>query len=101
MPNLGEMKFDMVVESGDTGALTMQAAEVRKPLLAVSALNRKGNPVWFDGEQSYVVPSTAKNLALIRKLLKEIDNKIPLHLENGVFVMKAWKSPRPFQGPGR
>ena len=98
---MGEMKFDMVVESGDTGALTMQAAEVRKPLLAVSSLNKKGNPVWFDGEQSYVIPSTARNLAMVRKLLKEMDNKIPLHLENGVFVMKAWKGPRPFQGRGR
>ena len=76
-------------------------ADVRKPLLAVSALNKKGNPVWFDNENSYIVPSTAKNLALIRKMLREIDNKIPLHLSNGVYTMKSWRRTSPFQGQGK
>ena len=76
IPNLGEMKFAMVVETGDTGSLTVQAADVRKQLLAVSSLNRKGNPVWFDNQQSFVIPATARNLAAIRKMIKEIPNKI-------------------------
>ena len=101
MPNLGEMHLDVLVESGDTGALTMQAAEVRKPLLAVSSLNKKGNPVWFDNENSFIIPSTAKNLAMIRKLPREIPNKIPLHMSNGVYTMKSWRKPSPFQGPGK
>ena len=95
------MKFDTVVETGDTGSLTVQAADVRKPLLAVSSLNRKGNPVWFDNQQSFVIPATARNLAAIRKMIKEIPNKIPLHTENGVYKMKAWRKTGPFQGPGR
>ena len=101
MPNLGEMKLDMVLESGDDGALTMQAADVRKPLLAVSALNKKGNPVWFDNDQSFIIPSTAENLAKVRQLIKSIKNQIPLHPTNGVYTMRGWKRTRPFQGPGR
>ena len=101
MPNLGEMKLDMVLESGENGALTMQAADVRKPLLAVSALNRRGNPVWFDNEQSFIIPSTAENLAKIRQMIKGIKNKIPLHASNGVYTTRAWKKASPFQGPGR
>ena len=101
MPNLGEMKLDMVLESGDDGALTMQAADVRKPLLAVSALNKRGNPVWFDNDQSFIIPSTAENLAKVRQMIKSIRNKIPLHPTNGVYTMRAWKRTRPFQGPGR
>ena len=101
MPNLGEMKVSVVCETGDTGLMTIQVAEVRKPLRAVSALNKKGNPQWFDGENSYIIPGSAANLGQIRTMLKSIKNKIPLHMSNGVFIMKAWKRPSPFQGQGR
>ena len=101
MPNLGEMHLDVLVESGDAGALTIQAADVRKPLLAVSSLNKKGNPVWFDNENSYIVPSTAKNSALIRHLLREVENMNPLHLNNRVFTMKSWSKASPFRGQGK
>ena len=101
IPNLGQMNLNLVTEPGDEGAMCIQAADVRKPLLAVSSVNRKGNPVWFDGERSYILPSTARNLAPIRKLIQEIENKIPLHLSNGTYKMKAWRRASPFQGRGR
>ena len=47
IPNLGEMACDMIVESGDTGKITFQAAKVRKPLVSVWGINQKGNPVCF------------------------------------------------------
>ena len=97
----------MVVESGDVGNIVFQAAEVRKPLLSVWSVNQKGNPVWFDGELSYIVAKNAECLSAVRKMLQEIPNKIPLHNQNGVFTMKAWRKPvnsdknTPFHGPGK
>ena len=55
-------------------------------LVAVS----KGNPAWFDGERSYIIPGAAKELAELRALVQRVENKVPLHLKNGVFKMKAW-----------
>ena len=57
------MTPEIIVESGDTGHLNFAEAEVRKPLLAVSAVNAKGSPVWFDGAQSFILPKAATELA--------------------------------------
>ena len=65
MPNLGQLKPEMLLENGNDGRFTFQAAEVRKPLLAVSSVNDKGNLVLFDNEGSFIIPGTST--ALIRQ----------------------------------
>ena len=99
--NLGRIVPQMIVETGDLGSVDFSAADVQKLLLAVSAVSKKGNPCWFDGESSFIIPGTAEELSQIRALIAAISAKIPLHLENGTFKMRSWSPPsRPFQGPG-
>ena len=42
--NEGQLKADMVLENGAEGKFTFQTADLRSPLLAVSAVNDKG--IW-------------------------------------------------------
>ena len=76
-------------------------AEVQQPLLAVSAINAQGNPVWFDGHESYIIPAAAVELPEIRRKIAEMTKKIKLHMERGTFKLRSWEKPSaPFQGPG-
>ena len=71
------------------------------PILAVSDVNKKGNPIWFDGEESFVIPGSANELKEIRRLIAKVTKKIQLHLSNGTFKLKSWDLPtNPFQGQG-
>ena len=105
MANLGQVKPKLMLENGLLGHFTFQAADgIREngPLLAVSDVNAKGNPAWFDGEQSFILPGTATEISELRRLIKKMNNKVPLHLKNGVFKMRAWR-PEPeavFARPG-
>ena len=60
-------------------------------MLAVSEVNARGNPTWFDGEKSYILPGDAPQIATMRKLVQDVAQKVPLHLKNGVFKMRAWQ----------
>ena len=64
--NEGQFKVQMRLENGQLAASTFQAAKIRKPLLAVSSVNDKGNLVLFDNNESFIIPGTRKDL--IRKL---------------------------------
>ena len=102
IPNRGQMQPQIIVESGDTGIMNFAEADVRKPLLAVSAINAKGSPVWFDGVDSFILPKSATKLPEIRDLIRQIKSKIRLHQSRGTYVMRTWRKPSgPFQGPGR
>ena len=104
LPNLSQLKPHMILESGSIGQINYQGAKIRKPLLAVSACNAKGNPVWFDSDESYILPANSEILSQIRKLISEVKGKIKLHQKNGTYVMKSWSKPSssiPFQGHGR
>ena len=92
IPNLGQLAVSLMTLSGIVGRTTWQAAEVRKPLMAVSAINDKGNLVLFDLEGSAIVPSTAPEVAEIRKLVKQARDKIDLQRKGGVFTMRAWRA---------
>ena len=99
--NQGQMSPEMLIESGDVGRINFAAAEVRKPLLAVSAINARGSPVWFDGADSFILPKGSALLPDIRALIKQIKAKIGLHQTRGTYTMKAWHKPSgPFHGPG-
>ena len=79
----------------------MAGAKGRKPLLAVSDLNGKNNPCWFDGEQSYIVPAGSAEIPEIRGLIQKVKRKIRMHMDNGVYKLRTWRKPsRPFQGQG-
>ena len=91
--NLGQMEPSFKLPNGVMGKIVFQGAEVRKPLLAVSDVNKKGNLVMFDGSQSFIIPSGAPELAELRALVGKIRGKVPLHARNGVYTMKVQRAP--------
>ena len=99
----GEMKPRLLLETGAMGTFTFSETDARKPLLAVGDCNKKGNTVWFDGHQSFVIPAGAPQLEQIRALIREVAGKVPLKWENNIFTMKTWQpepeSERPFVRP--
>ena len=81
-----------------------QAAKVRKPLVAVSATVDKENMVVFDAEKfggACVLPGDAPELEMIRQLIAQVENRIRLQRERGVYLMRNWVSDGPFAGPGK
>ena len=87
--NLGELSPTLRLANGATGKITFQGADVRKPLLAFSDVNRKGNVVVFDGMNSFIVPGSAPELSELRALVNKIRGKVPLQAKNGVYTMKV------------
>ena len=93
LPNKGPIKPAMLIEGGRTGTFGFQAVPgLRKPLLAVSSVNDKGNLVLFDEKGSFIIPGCHKELIKqLRALVKQIPDESDLQRKNGVFHMKAWK----------
>ena len=90
--NLGEKRPKMKV-NGIATAMTFQAtSHVRKPLAAASKITAKGNRIVLDDEAS---------LSYIEN--KATGTKIPLKIENGVYVMEVAVTPTktPFQGQAK
>ena len=73
---------------------------MRKPLLAVSDVNEKGNLVLFDGHQSFIM-QPSEEVEAIRRLVMKASKKVPMHLENGTFKLKAWQPEGPFGRQGK
>ncbi len=90
LPNLGQMVVTLMTLGGLVGRTTWQAAKVRKPLMAVSAINDKGNMVVFDSKGSAIIPGNTAEARQIRDLVQKMQNKIDLERKNGVFTLKAW-----------
>ena len=75
MANLGQVRPRLMMENGFLGQFTFQAADgIREsgPLLSVSEVNSKGNPGWFDGEDSFILPDSAPELAALREIVQKI-----------------------------
>ena len=72
---------------------TWQIANVRNPLMAVSACNDKGNPCWFDSEGSYILSGSSPEVAQIRQLIKDMTKKIKVERRGGTFKVKLWRMP--------
>ena len=100
MPNRGQIKPKLILETGGMGTFKFQETTVRKPLLAVSDVNNKGNLVLFDGHNSFIL-QPSDEVEEIRKLVRKASKKVPLHLENGTFKIKAWQPEGPFGRLGR
>ena len=93
IPNLGQVTAKRVLANGLVSNTKFQGADVRKPLLAVSGLNDKGNPVWFDHDQtggSFIIPKNSPELADIRKLIQKIKARVRLDRKGGVFQLRNW-----------
>merc|ERR1712079_796421 len=79
IPNLGQFVAKRTLANGLLSDTKFQAARIRKPLLAVSGLNDKGNPVWFDHDQtggSCIIPRDAPELVEIRRLIQKIASRV-------------------------
>eukprot|EP00974_Lingulodinium_polyedra_P060235 5806197-Lingulodinium_polyedra.AAC.1 len=61
---------------------TFQAAPVRKPLLAVSAVCDVGQLVVFDNDGSYVIERDSPEGREIRRLARQCQAKMTLEREN-------------------
>ena len=65
--------------------------KVRKPLLAVSGCNDKGNAVFFDNENSCILSASAPELRQIRALVRQAKLKIRIQREGGTYTMRTWR----------
>ena len=104
LKNLGQFVANRMLGNGLIANTKFQAAQVRKPLLAVSGLNDKGNPVWFDHDQtggSFIIPSNAPELTQIRKLIRQIKTRVRLDRKGGTYQLRNWAVSSDSQGFGR
>ena len=100
--NEGQFRVPYRLEDGRVTHSTYQAARVRKPLMAVSSVNDKGNIVVFDEKGSFILPGGNKDLiSQLRALVQRVPDKVQPHRKNGVFHMKAWKLKSGFTRQGR
>ena len=86
---MGEKRPKLKI-NGAAASMTFQAtSHVRKPLAAASKITAKGNRIVLDDESS---SSYIEN--------KATGTRIPLKIENGVYVMEVAVSPKkaPFLG---
>ena len=65
----------------------MSRAKIRTPLLAVSEVIDKGNRVVFDGSGSFILPGTCAGANYVRRAATGVQERLPLHAKNGVFVL--------------
>ena len=68
---------------------TFQGFKVRKHLLAGSGVIDKGNTVVFDGDRSLRLPGPCTGVASVTKVVTGVQGRIPLHAQNGVFVLRT------------
>ena len=78
--NEGEWNLKVQTIEGTNCAITMQVAEVKKPLLSVIKLCRKGNEVTFREDGGEI-----KNIKTGRKM--------KFYVENGTYKMDMWVAP--------
>ena len=79
--------------NGIVGGVKFQGAKVRKPLLAVSSLNDRGNPCWFDHDStggSYIIPKDSPELVEIRRLIGKIKMRVRMERKGGIFQLRNW-----------
>ena len=93
--NLGELTVKVRTErhgEGDISSrMTFQGAKVRKPLLVISGVIDKGNIVVFGGSGSFILANSCAGVASVRKAITGVQGRMPLHAENGVFVLRTWE----------
>ena len=104
IPNLGQQTMRATTPEGRRAQVTWQTAEISRPLTAVGSTCDKGNFVGFDSENhcgGFIIPADAPELPMIRQLVQQAQ-KIKLHREKGVYLMRNWHLDKaPFGGQGQ
>ena len=93
MPDLGQKTAPLMTLDGHGKAATFQAAQVRKPLLAVSASCDAGQLVVFDNDISCMLARDSPEGREIRRLAKQCIAKTTFERKGGVYTMPAWIVP--------
>ena len=75
-----------------------QAAEVRKPLMAVSSCEDRGNMCVFDREGSFILSANCPELAEIRRLIQMAKKKVRVKRVGGTYSFSTWRVPRKHEG---
>ena len=98
--NLGQQRVGVKTQGGTGRAMTFQSAEVRRPLLAVSAACDRNQFVFFDNDGSFICDRESPEGIAILKLIKQMDKsrKIAMERKNGTYIMPVWVQPFPRQG---
>ena len=99
IPNTGERRGKLGFENGILAQTCFQEGKVRKPLLAVSDVEDKGNITIFSSEGSVVAPMTDPAVQKILKLMKEIKTAIKVHRVNNTYRIPAWTQADDVEAP--
>ena len=86
--NVGEKRPEFTTNGVDAWMAFQATTKVTKPLAAATKITEKGNGIWLDDadSESYI-------------LNKKTGTKVPLTIENGVYMMQMLVKPAaPFQG---
>ena len=98
MRHLGRLKLHTELRDGTAANFTFEGANVRKPLLSVSAITNKGNSVLFSPSGSFVIPKSTSATKLT-SLAAHSPDVIPIEQNNGMCVLKL-KASSDFQRLG-
>ena len=85
MPNFGEKFIPFKTFEGHEAGIKFQVADVRRPLLSVTAMTAQGNSVFFHEDGGTIVS-------------KDGSKQIDFHRQDGVYVLNVWVAPFPGQG---
>ena len=80
IPNFGEVILPVITRERQLKSITFQAAGVAKPLLSAEKLNKSGQLVIFDGDQSCIVNKSTYEVMALRR-------------EEGNFMLDVWIPP--------
>ena len=85
IPNLGEKRVAFKTREGIQGEVDFQVADVKRPLLSVTAVTKRGSRVVFDETGGQIVSPDG-------------EKKIKFHRRAGVYVLDLWVPPFRRQG---
>ena len=99
IPNRGEFSEKVMTQEGAVVGTTWQDAEVRKPLMAVSACSDRGNMTIFDGEGSFILSGRSEEILAIRQLVQKATKKVMVERSGGTYSFRMWRVPKEFKMP--
>ena len=82
-----------MTKEGAVATTVWQDAAVRKPLMAVSACEDKGNMTIFDKHGSCILSGNSPEIGQIRALLKKASKKVAVERTGGTYSFRMWRMP--------
>ena len=98
IPNEGEFQEQIMTAEGAVANTLWQSADVRKPLMAVSSCEDRGNMCVFDQEGSCILSANCPELPQIRRLIQQATKKVKVHRAGGTYSLKTWRMPPKNEG---